>query len=162
MDERTFEIVLSRYPEDLLPDGWRLEGQQVGVVGGTLDLLYRDPQGMRHVVELKKGPATLAAADQVLAYARALEAAGGGRCEPWVVAHVVPDGVARAAARLGVQTLVIPPDRCERVLARHAQFLRGASAPEQSAHLAGEQGDVARPGSGGGHQVRLVPGAGRG
>jgi hypothetical protein len=56
VDERTFEIVLSRYPEGLLPPGWVLEGQQIGVVGGILDLLYREGQGIRQLVELKKGP----------------------------------------------------------------------------------------------------------
>ena len=72
MDERTFEIVLSRYPEGLLPDGWVLEGQQIGLSNGILDLLFRDRDNVRHLLELKKGPATMLAVDQVLEYANAL------------------------------------------------------------------------------------------
>jgi hypothetical protein len=116
MDERTFEIVLSRYPEGLLPDGWVLEGQQIGLSCGVLDLLLRDRNGVRHLVELKKGPATVLAVDQVLHYANALDKASGGQCVPWVVAHSVPAAVARDASDRGVRTLAIPQATCEAVL----------------------------------------------
>jgi hypothetical protein len=117
MDERTFEIVLSRYPEGLLPDGWELEGQQIGVAGGTLDLLFRDQTGVRHLVELKKGPATLQAAHQVLRYMRALASTYGNQSVPWVIAHTVSTAVAVSARAVGVQTLGISTATCEAVLA---------------------------------------------
>lgn len=121
MDERTFEIILSRYPEGLLPDGWTLEGQQIGVTSGILDLLFRDRQGRRHLVELKKGPATVEAVEQVLRYADALSQRMA--CTPWVVAHEVPRSVARHALALGVNTLAITPDACELALARRGMRL---------------------------------------
>jgi hypothetical protein len=116
MDERTFEVILSRYSQGLLPHGWVLEGQQIGLGGGILDLLFRDGDGVRHLVELKKGTATLLAIDQVLQYAEVLREAGGGACVPWVVAHSIPAAVARTAAERGVSTLAISASACEKAL----------------------------------------------
>ncbi len=115
LDERTFEIILSRYSEDLLPYGWRLKAQQLGVATGTIDLLYHDVRGLRHLVELKKGPATTAAVDQVLRYVQSF-ASDRTRCVPWVVAHRIPPEIARYAQSRGVHTLAITAEACKEAL----------------------------------------------
>ena len=115
MLERTLEIALSRYPELLAP-GWSLVGQQLGTGVGILDLLFKDSEGRLQLVEVKKGPATIAAVTQVLRYAgRYLEE--GHEAVAWVVAHSIPAAAERYASNAGVRTKAISASALDELLA---------------------------------------------
>ena len=116
MLERTLEIALSRYPQMIDPD-WTLVGQQLATGAGILDLLFRDKRGDLHLVEVKKGPATIGAITQVLSYV-ARYGAEGRAALPWVVAHSIPKTVADHAQRVGVRTRAISMAEVEAFLAR--------------------------------------------
>jgi hypothetical protein len=112
--ERTLEIALSRYPE-LIDESFTLVGQQLATSAGILDLLFKDRGGNLHLVEVKKGPATLEAVSQVIRYVERY-AAEGRNAVPWVVAHSVPSTVAIYARDHGVRTRAISIDAVERFL----------------------------------------------
>lgn len=121
MLERTFEIALSRYP-GLIDSGWSLVGQQIGMPGGILDLLFRDTEGLLHLVEVKKGPATGGGVLQVLRYAEHYWK-NGITAVPWLVANSVPAAVAATAEAAGVRTRAVTAQEFDRHLAAHGTSL---------------------------------------
>lgn len=118
MLERAFEILVRHCPEDIFGPGWKLTAQQLTLRSGRFDLLFSDAHGQRHVVELKKGRATLDAVHQVLQYAKDIsELLDGAAIVPWVVAHEIPAPIHAQADSLGVRTLAVSIPDCARLMA---------------------------------------------
>lgn len=116
MLERAFEILFRLHPEDFVGEKWTLRAQQLSLTSGRLDLLFSDPAGTRHVVELKKGPAGPSAIDQVCAYASDLHHVGGKfEIVPWVVAHQISESLKHKAAEHNVRCLEVSLAQCDRV-----------------------------------------------
>lgn len=120
MLERSFEIIVRRCPEEIFGKGWELRAQQLSVQSGRIDLLFSDRNGIRNVVELKKGRATRRAIEQVLGYAsdlsRELDCVD---VVPWVVAHEIPSKVANYAAQVGVRTKAVSLEDCKDIVVRN-------------------------------------------
>jgi hypothetical protein len=123
MLERTLEIALSRFPE-LLDETWTLEAQQLAIGTGILDLMFKGADGILHLVEVKKGPATTGAVAQVLGYANAYRS-HGLTVTPWVVAHEIPTAVATLAADNGVRTRAISPTYLEAFVGARGESIAG-------------------------------------
>lgn len=117
MHERAFEILVRNCLEDIFGIGWHLIAQQLSLPSGRLDLLIADGFDNRHLLELKKGRATLPAIAQAGRYSEELSALlDGATVTPWVVAHEIPTRVAERAASAGVKTLAISFASCEKLM----------------------------------------------
>jgi len=120
MLERSFEIIVRLCPEAIFGKGWELRAQQLSLPSGRIDLLFSDGDGVRNVVELKKGRATRGAIEQVLGYAsdlsRELDCVD---VVPWVVAHEIPSKIANYAAEAGVRTKAISLQECKEIVERN-------------------------------------------
>lgn len=112
MNERQLEIIVRSCPEAIFGVGFEVVAQQLSLPSGRIDLLLKDSEGTRHVVELKKGRATSAALDQVLAYSSDLAREAGTYVTPWVVSHEIPQRVAELAKARGVRTQSLPVEEC--------------------------------------------------
>lgn len=113
MNERTLEIIVRSCPEDVFGPGWRLRAQQLSLPSGRIDLLFVDGEESLQLVELKKGRATPASIDQVLAYKHDLEnELDGSAITPWVVAHDISIRTERRAAESGVRVLALSLQKC--------------------------------------------------
>ena len=112
MNERQLEIMVRRCPEAVFGAGFELVAQQLSLPSGRIDLLLKDATGTRHVVELKKGRATRAALQQVLAYSHDLSVEAGVLVIPWVVAHEIPPAVESEANSQNVRVLAVSIDAC--------------------------------------------------
>lgn len=116
MNERTLEIIIRRQPEQVFGQGFKLVAQQLNLPSGRIDLLMADADENRHIIELKKGKASVKAVDQVLAYAADLKDACDNRAPiAWVVAHEIPAKVASYASGLNVKTKAVSLADCERI-----------------------------------------------
>lgn len=116
MLERSLEIIVRRCPQEIFGKGWELKAQQLSLPSGRIDLLFSDSIGVRHVVELKKGSASLSAVEQVLGYAADLSRElDGAQIIPWVVAHDIPPRVASIADEKGVFTKAVSLDECSKI-----------------------------------------------
>jgi len=117
MHERAFEILVRHCLEDIFEVGWRLIAQQLSLPSGRLDLLVADNFDNRHLLELKKGGASIAAIAQASRYSEDLSVLlDGATVTPWVVAHEIPTRVAEHAAIAGVKTLAISNASCEQLM----------------------------------------------
>jgi len=67
MIEKDFEDILCRYPS-LIEEGLTLIGRQVSVSGKFVDLLFEDENGIKLIVELKRGPVKREHISQLLDY----------------------------------------------------------------------------------------------
>jgi hypothetical protein len=112
MNERQLEIIVRSCPEAIFGTGFELVAQQLSLPSGRIDLLLKDSEGARHVVELKKGRATNAALQQVLAYSHDLACEAGAYVTPWVVSHEVPQNVAELARAQNIRTLSLSTEEC--------------------------------------------------
>lgn len=120
MLERTLEILVRKFPNDLLDQDWTLIAQQLQLQSGRLDLLFKDVAGARHLVELKKGPASKRAVDQVLEYATELSGiVDSSPVVPWVVAHEVPDSVSKYATAHDVRCREVAIKDCQAVIVKY-------------------------------------------
>lgn len=119
MNERTLEILCSRFPSEMIAPDLVLVGQQLAVPSGRLDLLFRTPTGLL-VVELKKGAANADAVKQVCAYREDLRSGFASTAVmAMVVAHEIPGDVAQAAFANGVTVRAIPVSDCRNVMSNH-------------------------------------------
>lgn len=120
MLERSFEIIVRLCPGEIFGKGWELRAQQLSLPSGRIDLLFIDGDGVRNVVELKKGRATRRAIEQVLGYAKDLSRElDCVDVVPWVVAHEIPSKVASYAAEAGVRTKGVSLQECKEIVERN-------------------------------------------
>lgn len=118
MHERSLEILVRHCVRSLFSQDWEIVAQQLALARGRLDLLAIDANGVRHVLELKRGRATPAAIEQAISYVTDLRTSlGSDKIRPWVVAHEIPSAVRLLAEARGVRTLGISEARCEELIA---------------------------------------------
>lgn len=120
MLERSFEILVRHCAKDVFSPEWELIAQQLSLPSGRIDLLFIDGTMVRHVVELKKGRATLGCLDQVLRYKSDLvEVFGHEQIIPWIVAHEISESLSELAVTRTVRTLELTRDRCTELATLH-------------------------------------------
>ena len=112
MRERSLEILVSRAIRQVFGPNYELIARQLSLPNGRLDLLIRDSDGQRYVVEIKKGAATKPAVDQVRQYLRDFETDGGILAVGWIVAHEIPAQVEAYAGSFGVRTTAVSLETC--------------------------------------------------
>ena len=76
MYENEIETVLAKYPQ-LIEDGLVLEGRQVPICGRRMDLVFKDANGRRLIVELKAVPLKDEHIGQIMAYEGSMLASSG-------------------------------------------------------------------------------------
>lgn len=115
MTERQMEIIISRGIELVFGEGSKLHAQQLGVGNGRLDLFVSQPNGIRTVVELKKGRLAEPHIAQAIGYAEALSTDSGMEICAMVVANAASSQLIALAAARGVQVKVISESQLSRL-----------------------------------------------
>lgn len=111
MNERQMEIIISRGIDRVLGPGYALKAQQVGVGHGRLDLLVSRPDGMRMVVELKKGRFGKDHVQQVKSYAEELSKDARMSAKAMVIANEASPRMIEFAEKESVRVLTISENR---------------------------------------------------
>lgn len=105
------EIIVSRGINRVLGPGHELKAQQVGVGGGRLDLLVSRPDGVRMVVELKKGRLGKDHVQQVKSYAKELFNDAQMSAKAMVIANEASPRMIEFAEKEGVHVRTISESR---------------------------------------------------
>lgn len=102
MTERDFEEIICRYP-CLIEDGAVFENRQVTVKTKRLDVLLRDKDGKRMLLELKAGAVTRADMAQLFEYEGFFIEQGENDVRVFLVGTSVPLSVQKACEKHGVE-----------------------------------------------------------
>lgn len=115
MNERYFEILISRAVPHIFGHNFRLTAQQLSLTSGRLDLLVEDHRKKKHVVEVKKGAAVISAVDQVRGYVADFARDAGIVAQGWVVANKIPEQTRLFAELHSIRTMAISFEECQTI-----------------------------------------------
>lgn len=107
MTERQMEIIISRAIELVLGEGTELRAQKLGVGSGRLDLLVSQPDGVRTVVELKKGRLARPHIAQAKGYSESLSVDADMEVNAMVIANEASSPMVEFAKSEGVTVKTI-------------------------------------------------------
>ena len=119
-NETPFENLIVKFPQELLEEKWKIVGQQRQLGKFITDLICKDEQGNRHILELKSPEAHPDAVDQVLRYKKEyLRHYPEKKVTPWIVAQKITGKCQNYADSKEVKYKIIPQDKCELILAKY-------------------------------------------
>lgn len=99
--EKTFEDILSKYPE-LIEDGLMLKGRQITKFGRRIDLLFEDKFKRELLVELKAGPIKDEHIGQILSYEGMLLSADNPNLRIMLIGTRVPPNLQKSLDHHGI------------------------------------------------------------
>lgn len=119
MNERYFEILISRSVEKIFGSGFQVSAHQMTVPSGRIDLLLSENDNALHVLEIKKGNAVPSSVDQALRYTADVQRYTSKIVQGWVVSHGFKEYTMIYAQDKNIRTLAISEDRCAALIAEN-------------------------------------------
>ena len=110
MNERYFEILISRSVTKIFGSDFQVSAHQMTVPSGRIDLLLSEKNRALHVLEIKKGNAVPSSVDQALRYTEDVQKFTSKIVQGWVVSHGFKEGTKSYAQTKNIKTLAIPED----------------------------------------------------
>src|SRR6267378_847421 len=131
MIEREMEDLISAYPSEFFPrkDLTFVERQRSFPGVGRFDLLFSDRFANQILMELKRVPARVVDAEQLVKYQEALTAGGYHNVILWLVAPTIPKQTQDFLDRYGIEHTVIHEAEFRQIAARHSYVFDSETTP---------------------------------
>lgn len=141
MIEREMEDLISAYPNEFFPrkELTFVERQRSFPGVGRFDLLFSDRFANQILMELKRVPARVVDAEQLVKYQEALATGGYQNVILWLVAPTIPKQTEDFLDRYGIEHTVIHEAEFRQVAARHGYTF------DSETKATPVSGDVSRP-----------------
>ena len=119
VNERYFEILISRSVKTIFGSGFQVSAHQMTVPSGRIDLLLSENENALHVLEIKKGNAVPSSVDQALLYTEDVQKFTSKIVQGWVVSHGFKEKTRSYAQTKNIRTLAISEDDCAGLIAEN-------------------------------------------
>ena len=119
MNERYFEILISRSVKEIFGSGFQVSAHQMTVPSGRIDLLLSENDSALHVLEVKKGNAVPSSVDQALRYTEDVQRFTNKNVQGWVISHGFKEKTKIYAQTKNIKTLAISEDACAELIAEN-------------------------------------------
>jgi len=153
MLEKDIENLIAEHPDEIFPgEGFKLLGQQVGIEGRRIDLLFEDRLGRRIIVEVKRGVLSREASGQVAEYYGLLKSKDPSQAYELVLcANIIPKERRSFLETIGIDCRELGLARIAEIGTRYGyRFPDDAPTPPVYPPVASQQQDGVPPDSGDG------------